>query len=255
MSDYKEIYSNFETILDGCKQASIENTGVRSPTAAHYYASVIFTKLCTSGVTMLSVCPSPGDVGKNVHWDCSSVAALTRGLIDTYLIFHYLCIEKCSPNEWETRWRLMNLHDHMSRLKMFMLMEGAEDQVAKFKNYTEEVKSDLEKTEYFQALNEKQQKHYLKGNNVFFGSQDELVESAGDNVNAFRWKYRFLSNQIHSCPMGFYRMAESDRGMGVESETEIGYTGMCLTWAGEYLAKAKSGFSELWVSHREPENV
>ncbi|MCG7945326.1 MAG: DUF5677 domain-containing protein [Candidatus Thiodiazotropha taylori] len=251
MSDYKEIYNDFQVILEDCKRLSIENAGVSSPTSAHYYASLIFTKLCTSGVTTLSICPSPSKVGKNAHWDCASVASLTRGIIETYLVFFYLCVEESDPKEWEARRRLLNLHDHMSRLKMFRVMEGADNQVAQFERYTDEVKSDLEKTDYFKSLTSKQKMHYLKGNNAFFKSQDELIESSGGNVDDFRFMYRFLSNHTHSYPMGFYRMAESGRGTGVESEVEIEYTGMCLSWAGLYLTKAKSGFFDLWANHRE----
>lgn len=246
MSDYKESYKTFEAILEDCKNASINNAGIASPTSSHYYASLIFTKLCTSGISVLSICPSPQSIGKKAHWDCACVATLTRCIIETYLVLHYLCIENCDSKEWEARWRLMNLHDHISRLKMFMVIEGSENQVAKFEAYTDEVKSDLSKTEYFQSLSEKQQKHYLKGNHAFFKSQDELIESAGGDVNEFRFRYRFLSNHTHSYPMGFYRMAKSGRGTGVESEIEIGYTGMCLTWAGECLEKARPGFLELW---------
>lgn len=248
MSDYEDSLNKFEAILDDCKRLSVQHTGILSPTSSHYYASLIFTKLCTSGVTTLSICPSPQGIGNDEHWDCASVAALTRGLIETYLILHYLCIEKCNSSEWEARWRLMNLHDHMSRLKMFRVMKDSEEQVAKFESATDGIKSDLEKTNYFQALTAVQKKHYLKGNNAFFKSQDELIESSGGDVDEFRFRYRFLSNHTHSYPMGFYRMAESGRGTGVESDTEVGYTGMCLSWASEYLTKAKIGFSDLWES-------
>ena len=127
-------------------------------------------------------------------------------------------------------------------------MKGSEEQVAKFESATDSIKSDLEKTNYFQALTASQKKHYLKGNNALFKSQDELIESSGGDVDEFRFRYRFLSNHTHSYPMGFYRMAESGRGTGVESDTEVGYTGMCLSWASEYLTKAKIGFSDLWES-------
>lgn len=255
MSEYKESYNNFKRVLDSCKRISMEYAGIASPTSAHYYASLIFTKLCTSGVTVLSICPPPSNIGKNKHWDCASVATLTRSIIETYLVFFYLCVEACDPKEWEARWRLLNLHDHMSRLKMFKVMEGAEDRVEQFENYTNEVKSDLENTDYFNSLSGKLKKHYLKGNNAFFKSQDELIAAAGGNVDEFRFRYRFLSNHTHSYPMGFYRMAEGGRGTGVESDLEIGYSGICLAWASESLTKAKSEFINLWETQHEPENV
>ncbi|WP_442961724.1 DUF5677 domain-containing protein [Pseudoalteromonas sp. B62] len=58
-------------------------------------------------------------MGKVAHWDYSSVASLIRDLIECYLTFYYLCSDKCSSEEWNARWQLMNLHDHLSRVKMF----------------------------------------------------------------------------------------------------------------------------------------
>ena len=142
----------------------------------------------------------------------------------------------------------MNLHDHMSRLKMFRVMDGADEQAKQFEGYTDKVKFNLEETEYFKLLCEKQQKHYLRGNNAFFKNQDDLIEAMGGSVDEFRFRYRFLSNHTHSYPMGFYRMAEIGRGTGMESKSEVGCIGMCLTWATEYLEKAKNGFSGLFSS-------
>jgi hypothetical protein len=246
MSDYQKIYNRFVATLDRCKNISSEKSGICSPTSSHYYSSLIFTKLCTSAVSLLSLCPPPKKIGKNSHWDCASAATLTRAIVEAYLVFYYICIEDCEENEWQARWRLLNLHDHMSRLKMFKAMEGAGDQVKQFEEYTPTVQSDLEKTEFFQSLSEKQKRHYLKGNDAFFKSQDELIKSAGDSVEEFRFRYRFLSNHAHSYPMGFYRMAESGRGTGVESKCEIGYTGLCLEWATECLEKAQSEFVSKW---------
>ena len=95
---------------------------------------------------------------------------------------------------------------------------------------------------------EKQQKHYLKGNNAFFKSQDKLIEAASCKVDEFRFRYRFLSNHTHSYPMGFYRMAEIGHGTGVESKSEVECSGMWLTWATECLEKAKNGFAGLFSS-------
>lgn len=248
MDNYKKIYNEFKVTLEDCKNISYNHAGIPAPTSVHYYSSLLFTKLCASSVTVLSICPKPKKIGQNAHWDCSSVAALTRGIIEAYLVFYYLCIDKCDSIEWEARWRLLNLHDHMSRLKLFKTAND-EETIEQFNQYTDQVKADLEQTEYFKRLNVDQKKRYLKGEKAFFKSQDELIESMHGNVSEFRFKYRFLSNHTHSYPMGFYRMAENSQGTGVESVLEISYSGMCLSWACEYLTKAKSEFLELWTVH------
>ncbi len=247
MEEYVDNYHDFERIINDAKTLSIKFSGIPAPTSSHYYASLIFTKLCVSGETIINNCPNPKQLGCDAHWDFASVATLTRGVIEAYLLFYYLCLEKCSQNEWEGRWRLMNFHDHMSRLKMFSVLKDS-DESEKFERSTEDVKFDLENTSYFKSLTERKRKHFLKGNTAFFLSKDEIVASYGGDVDDFRFCYRFLSNHAHTYPMGFYRMKEGNRGCGVETSTEIHYTGMCLSWANEYLRLASDGFSNKWES-------
>ena len=246
MKEYSETYEKYCSIIKECTSTSRRFMGIPSPTSAPFYASLLFTKLCTGSVSIKKLSPEPEQIRSNVHWDFGSVVSLTRSLIECYLVFFYLCIENCAPEEWDARWKLMNLHDHMSRSKMFKAMgEDIEsDEISnKIKN---EVISALKNNSWFKMFSEKQQAHFLKGNTAFFKSQDDIVEASGGDISDFRFMYRFLSNNTHSFPMGFYRMADNDRGRGVESKIEIQYTGMCLHWAGEYLSKAKSEFIELF---------
>jgi len=41
-------------------------------------------------------------------------------------------------------------------------------------------------------------------------------------------------------------MADGNRGRGIESQVEIQYTGLCLEWVSEYLAKANTEFINLF---------
>lgn len=247
MKEYVNNYNNFENVLNKNKALSVKYAGIPAPTSSHYYASLIFTKLCVSGETIINNCPNPSKLGCNEHWDFASVATLTRGVIETYLLFYYLCIEECGKDEWEGRWRLMNLHDHMSRLKMFSSGKNQQE-VNEFLDGTQEVKTDLENSTFFKSLSEKRRKHFLKGNTAFFLSKDEIVKRLGGDIDDFRFSYRFLSNHTHTYPMGFYRMKESNRGCGVETETEVYYTSMCLAWANQYLELASNEFSKKWES-------
>jgi hypothetical protein len=192
-SEYVKSYEDCILVVNGCLALSQEFGGTPAPTSAHYWASVLFTKLCVSALTIQSICPDPTKLGNNARWDCTSVASLTRGLVEGYLVFHYLCVDECDPEEWQARWRLLNLHDHMSRLKMFRALDdatsNASGQTAQFKAAAEEVKSDLAANLYFKSLTDKLQKHYLQGAHPFFMSKDEIVESAGLDINEFRYMY------------------------------------------------------------------
>jgi hypothetical protein len=107
---------------------------------------------------------------------------------------------------------------------------------------------ELKTNSYFQRLTPKQQRHYLKGNNALFMSKDQIVQSYGDDVNEFRCLYHFLSNQVHSLPMSFYRMSEEERGRGVESEVEVDYTSLCLDTARQYLDQACKNYGIIFQS-------
>ena len=243
--DYKEVYVKLRILINECKKKSQEFSDVKSPTSSHFYASILFTKITVTSMTLLSIAPDYEKIGKNEHWDSSSFATLLRGLLETYLVFFYLCIERCDEDEWNTRWRLMNYHDHMSRIKLFKSIDDYEE-VDKFKTLSAEVKNELEKTNSFQKLSDGQKKLLLKGTKAFTKSQDEIIESSNNSISDFRFKYIFLSNQAHSFPMSFYRMVDNNFGCGVETPTEIERKSLFISWANECLESAVKDFVHLW---------
>lgn len=246
MNKYQETYKKYCRIVQKCCDSSQDWAGLPSPTSPHFYASLLFTKLCTGSVSIKQLSPAPSLIGQNSHWDFGSVASLTRSIIECYLVFYYMCVDECSSEEWDARWHLMNVHDHTSRIKMFQAMGEDYESTDLAKETLLEVISNLKSNHWFQSKSEKQQTHFLKGNTALFKSQDEIVLASGGDIPTFRYKYRFLSNNTHSFPMGFYRMADHDRGRGVESEIEVQYTGICLEWTGEYLSKANAEFNKLF---------
>lgn len=240
MKEYKELYQLFYDNHKKCCSTSQKYEGIPSSTSQHFYASILFTRLCNIGMSINRLSPSPKLIGEeNTHWDFSSVSSLTRNLIECYLTFFYLCIDKCSEEEQDARLKLMNLHDHVSRTKLFESVKS--DEAEKFKEYNDEVLSPLKDNLWFQELSSKQQIHFLKGTTSFFKNIDEIVKDSGEEVSSFRFIYRFLSSHTHSSPMGFYRNS-NDRGRGLETPLEIQYTGMCLEWVSQYLEKANNEF-------------
>lgn len=243
---YIEHYQNLEALVEASIKTSQSNSGTSSPTSAHYLSSLLFTKICTSAKSIIEFTPHPSNLGKSSHWDFSSTASLTRSFIECYLVFRYLCIEKCPDNEWSARWKLMNLHDHFSREKLFKSAGENIEQNEEAAKIRKDVVNELTSNTWFQKLTDKQQKHFLKGNTAFFSSQDEIIGSCAELSPEFRFVYRYLSNNMHSFPMGFYRMAENNRGAGVETEFEVKWSGVCLDWVSKYLARAKREYEELF---------
>ncbi|EAZ89663.1 hypothetical protein CY0110_11132 [Crocosphaera chwakensis CCY0110] len=183
------------------------------------------------------------------HWDYASVASLTRNILECYLIFFYFCIDSVSYTEWECRYNIFNLHDCTRRKKLFEseILGDCDQDIQGFNKQISELKDRLINNEYFNNnLSDKQKKDYLKGNKHLLLSQDEVIEKMGLSLDNFRFSYIFLSNQIHTLPMNFYRMGEQIRGTGVHSDVEEDYTQMCVDITIKYLEKAINDMENLF---------
>lgn len=232
--DYIETTRSFKTIVEKCRRTSQRFANIPSPSNKHFYASVLFTRICVTASSILLILPLDTDD----HWDFASAASLVRNLIECNLVFFYLCVDKISGNEWGCRWNILNLHDCTARIRLFTLLNVKEN-IDKYEKHAADLKLRLEKNKYFNSLPEKKKKELLKGRTSFIKTQDEIVTSMGIDKNNFRCLYEFLSHQIHSLPLSFYNMGEGNRGRGIYSKIEEDYTKMILIQTMEFLNLAE----------------
>ena len=198
-------------------------------------ACVLYTKICVTGLSIFILAPNSEIAEKKIpHWDFSSLFSLTRNLMECYQTMFYLCVDKVSVDELKARRKLFNLHDYYSRKKIFSFT----DDKLEDKKIEEFVIKELTETSFFNSLDKKEQKHFLKGENAFFISREDIEEKTGTNKNDFKLLYKLFSSNTHSFPMGFYSMLEGGRGTGVKSETEIGYNRLALEIAEQYIRQA-----------------
>lgn len=236
-----------DNALRSCIATSQRLAGIRSATGRHFYASVLFTTLCTRAVSLATLAPhSPWAERKIEHWDFASIAGLTRSILEVRLAFFYLCGEKCSPEEWDCRWNIFNLHDCVSRMCLFESMSPESGDIEGFSVQAEELRGRLTGNSYFMALPEKQRNKLLKGANAYLYPLEDLAQRTGVEIQTFRWLYRLLSSQLHGLPLSFYRMGEQEQGRGVHSEVEEGYTSLCLSLCVSFLVAARDEMERLF---------
>jgi hypothetical protein len=154
-----ESYLNSLGMLDSvtrdCINVSQGFAGISSPTGKNFYASVLFTAMITKSITLLNIAPLSDWSKKYIeHWDYGSMSNITRSLMETRCAFHYLCTENCTETEWNCRWNLLNLHDCISRKRLFEAQEDARDQVIGFDKQAEELRERLRNNIYFLGLKE-----------------------------------------------------------------------------------------------------
>lgn len=199
------------------------------------WASVFFTKMCVTSVTILIIAPDNMVATKAIpHWDFSSIFSLSRNFIECYQAFFYLCVDQISTDEYNARRLLFDLHDYHSKriLSSFINYNYSDTSIE------EQIRISLENTEYFNRLDGRQQKHFLKGDTAFFITREDIEQRMGNDKNQYKMIYKLFSSNTHTFPMAFYKMAVDDRGRGVKTSTEVRYHIFALDVTEQYLRRA-----------------
>jgi hypothetical protein len=157
-----------------------------------------------------------------------------------------LCTEQCSREEWECRWNIFNLHDCTSRIRLFEELSSQAPDIAAFNAQASELRDRLTSNLHFKSLPEKDRRKYLHGGHAYLHSLEEIATRAGIDVHTFRSLYKLLSSHVHGLPLSFYRMGEQERGRGVQSDVEEGYTQLCLSFAVTLLVAARDEMEGLF---------
>jgi hypothetical protein len=128
---YQSSLAHFTEALDTALATS-HATGRIDRGERLYCASVLYLRLCTFSVSILSLSPGSKVNLNGVHWDFASIASLTRNLFECAVTFHYLAVEKIGDDEWKARLNVMQSHDCMSRHRMFKEFDPEDAQLPGF---------------------------------------------------------------------------------------------------------------------------
>lgn len=246
-SQYIEKLDALDSALYSCIEVSRRFAGIRSPTGHHFYASVLFTSLCTRGISLAIITPHSKWAKRRIeHWDYSSIFGMTRSIIEVRIAFFYLCVDECANSEWDCRWNIFNLHDCRSRIRLFESVETDKQELAGLEKQAEELRQRLLSNSFFMSLPEKQRNRFIKGGDAYLYALEDIAVKAGVDKKTFKWLYRLLSSHVHGLPMSFYRMGYEERGRGVHSEVEEGYISLCLSLCVSLLVKSRDEMARLF---------
>jgi hypothetical protein len=140
---------------------------------------------------------------KEMHeYDFSTLASLSRILIELNHVYNYICRDKIDKDELDFRIGLMALHDCHETDNILQDIGFSQDFIEGAISYSRFVNEwFLKENEYFKNLNKKVQNQLLRGKNAFYRSNsvknyyeiDKRIESA---------LYKLFSNNIHSFRLG-----------------------------------------------------
>ncbi|HEY2232616.1 MAG TPA: hypothetical protein VGK01_03990 [Candidatus Angelobacter sp.] len=160
-------------------------------------ASMVHAKMCVNAFSAASLCWQE-------FFDHSGVLSLCRMVLEGMTMYFYLT-EVCAPEEWKCRRLTMYLHDTCARIKLVRAFQK-KDEYADLLEGRKDLTDRLKKDEFFQRLNEEQQKSLLSGEQIFVrGMRAAATRAAGWNEERFVSIYNYLSAYTHSAPMSFLR--------------------------------------------------
>jgi hypothetical protein len=253
-ADFLAGVAAFDQSVLSSARTSDRLSGIPSPTNQHYWASLLFTVLCTRCMSLAIMTPrSRWSVKRVDQWDYASVAVLTRSILELRIAFYYLCSEPLPDPEWRTRWNIFNLHDCIHRKQLFIDMESDSEEVKEFDIQADELRTRLQSNPFFLSLPERTRNKLLKGETAYLEPLEDIAVRCGMELSEFRWMYRFLSVHVHSFPMSFYRVGEEDRGRGIHSRVEEGYTLQFVQFATKLLDDSREEIEKLFLGVKKPD--
>lgn len=158
---------------------------------------VLLFGICQKIESLLRLSPAPGSRCAEFVPDIATAMTISRSIADAYLSFFYNCVESVSDDERSAREWLQTLH---AATACNSWSTKAGDGEAFELGYIQFLEAKLTDNKYFQDLSPKRQKHLLRGRDAMLKTQDEQIESLGEDKDDFRGFYELTSTYVHSLP-------------------------------------------------------
>ncbi len=136
------------------------------------------------------------------EYDFSTLASLSRTLVELNHVYNYICRDRIGKDELEFRIVLMELHKCNETDSVLQGLGFSQDFIEKaisYKRFVDELF--LKENEYFKNLNEKVINQLLRGKNAFYRS-DSIKKHYEIDKRIELALYKLFSNNIHSFRLG-----------------------------------------------------
>jgi hypothetical protein len=167
----------------------------------HYWASVLFTRLCAAGISVLHMCPGSTTNKAGTHWDFSSLAPLVRCLVQTSIMLFYLGTEVVGEDESRARLLVIQLRDCKERLHLFQNLDADGENMRGFEPAANHIRTELKANPYFSRLQAALRKRLLKGDTASILTDAQILDRLGildQKGRGFLW---FISSHADVSPL------------------------------------------------------
>jgi hypothetical protein len=164
-------------------------------------ANLLLLKIVAQCVAVLRSTPVSPLVDPNLPlWDLSTAASSTRSILESYLLFYYLFVEKVSTEERQFRFAVWLRHG-LGENEKFRKISGtpAPTDWAQSISKAEDV---LRKNPRFSDLDQNQQRNVLAGERSTMPKLEKLtpdiLSRAGISKDLYGMAYRYCSSFVHT---------------------------------------------------------
>jgi len=174
----------------------------RSKREEHAYKHL--EKMRETSISLLKLVPGNGHYEPPefpIVWDISSLAAITRCLMDIYLHYHYYIEMVKNEDEFALKNQANHYLTESRRLDLLLLLTPESKFIPGQKETVAKARAGLEATALFQKMTEKEKNKILTSKTSMYESEELSAISAGIEINYYRATQKYLS--MHSHFFGF----------------------------------------------------
>ncbi len=240
--EYLEELNLFDNVINVTQIISLNQHGIQTD-GRGLRAMKLFTRQTLTGLSLHKLLPRPNknnSIDEDI-WDVSSIASLTRNLVEGYLSLYYFGIEKISISEAQLRFFILQLHKNVEWYNIRKDVNLGENELEEFENRIIEQKKLIENHPYLLKLSTIQRKRAIQGIEMYKTKYD--FEKEIFFCQNLRKDYKHLSNLVHPLPLSIERI-DNENGRGIGSTRDISYCVFCLMIARKYFAATTIGIAD-----------
>jgi len=211
-TDYSEAHGDLVAVLREATLLSHAASGRETTEWRVECGSYAFAKLCAHSLSVITLSPKPGNPMSGRLWDFSSICAITRAAVESYLALFYIAIDPISPEERSFREAVWTFQAEHKRLALLRLANSRSAQLPALQQQVVRLQKAVVDHPYYSRVDPSKQGRIRKGELPILATNSELAERAGVSLAYYRAVYRFLSSYVHTYPYCVSQLASFRAG-------------------------------------------
>ena len=215
---HSEITDNFKAIkrLIETLTFSVEEFKGSKISHSNHYAIMIGKKILDHCISVVKLSEPQTFIFSNkskVQFvDFSTIAVITRSIIESYLAFNHVFMNSKSADETEFKWLIYDLAGYLERQTFKAELPTS---IALKKEEAKAIivlQKRIKENPYFQKFTARQQKQLLEKENwKLFKKWGDLAKVAGYNPESFNQTYKYLCSYVHSGRLSILQILDAHK--------------------------------------------